>query len=190
MARSCSYGALSPDRFGSTDDDRSAFGARARRCEQLLRVLRACLNPALEGRPVVVLSNNDGCVVARSNEVKALGVKMAAPWFMLHELAERHQIIAYSSNYTLYDDMSRRVMTILADMAPRQERWRAFKIPKTDKERTVLLYPPAQAALRVLIADAEKRNALDLEVWLNRHESRTRPAVADSEDASAENARQ
>lgn len=75
----------------------------------------------LLGRPVVVLSNNDGCVVARSNEVKALGVKIGAPWHQLKGLAREHSIVALSSNYTLYGDMSRRVMTILADLAPRQE---------------------------------------------------------------------
>jgi len=75
----------------------------------------------LIGKPVVVLSNNDGCVVARSPEVKALGVKMGAPWFKLRALANEHGIVALSSNYVLYGDMSRRVMTILADMAPRQE---------------------------------------------------------------------
>ncbi|MFZ4702914.1 MAG: Y-family DNA polymerase [Candidatus Methylumidiphilus sp.] len=78
-------------------------------------------DPALEGRPVVVLSNNDGCCVARSNEVKALGVKMGAPWFQLEDLAKRHGIIARSSNYTLYADMSNRVMGILAGFSPRQE---------------------------------------------------------------------
>jgi len=75
----------------------------------------------LIGRPVVVLSNNDGCVVARSNEVKALGVKMGVPWHQLRELVDQHGIVGLSSNYTLYGDMSRRVMTILADMAPLQE---------------------------------------------------------------------
>ncbi len=56
-------------------------------------------NPALEGKPVVVLSNNDGCAVARSNEVKALGVPMAEPWFKIKDLAKQHGIIAFSSNY-------------------------------------------------------------------------------------------
>lgn len=78
-------------------------------------------DPALEGRPVVVLSNNDGCCVARSNEVKALGVKMGTPWFQLQDLAKRHGIIARSSNYTLYADMSNRVMGILAGFSPHQE---------------------------------------------------------------------
>lgn len=78
-------------------------------------------NPKLEGKPVVVLSNNDGCAVARSNEVKALGVRMAQPWFQLKDLARKHGIIAYSSNYTLYADMSSRVMNILSTFSPDQE---------------------------------------------------------------------
>ena len=78
-------------------------------------------NPKLEGRPVVVLSNNDGCAVARSNEVKALGVKMGQPWFQLKDLAKKHGIIAYSSNYALYADMSNRVMSILSMFSPEQE---------------------------------------------------------------------
>jgi len=78
-------------------------------------------NPKLEGKPVVVLSNNDGCVVARSNEVKALGVKMGEPWFKLKDLARRHRIIAQSSNYTLYADMSNRMMAILGSYSPHQE---------------------------------------------------------------------
>lgn len=78
-------------------------------------------NPKLEGRPLVVLSNNDGCAVARSNEAKALGVKMGAPWFQMKDLAKQHGIIALSSNYTLYGDMSDRVMTILRGYSPSVE---------------------------------------------------------------------
>ncbi len=78
-------------------------------------------NPALENCPVVVLSNNDGCCVSRSNQAKALGVKMTQPWFQLKDLAARHGLSAYSSNYTLYADLSNRVMTLLAGMCPDQE---------------------------------------------------------------------
>lgn len=78
-------------------------------------------SPGLENRPVVVLSNNDGCAVARSNEVKALGVPMGAPWFKLKDLARQHGIVALSSNYTLYADMSNRVMNILRDFSPHIE---------------------------------------------------------------------
>lgn len=75
-------------------------------------------NPRLANVPVVVLSNNDGCAVARSNEVKALGVKMGAPWFLMKELARQHGIVALSSNYTLYGDMSNRVVSILREFSP------------------------------------------------------------------------
>ncbi len=78
-------------------------------------------NPRLEGRCVVVLSNNDGCVVARSGEVKALGIAMGGPWFKLKDLARQHSIIALSSNYALYADMSNRVMSVLSDFSSRQE---------------------------------------------------------------------
>jgi DNA polymerase V len=78
-------------------------------------------NPRLEGVPVVVLSNNDGCAVARSGEVKALGIKMGEPWFKMKDIAKKHGIVAYSSNYTLYGDLSARVMSILSNFSPNQE---------------------------------------------------------------------
>ncbi len=77
--------------------------------------------PQLEKTPMVVLSNNDGCAVARSNEVKALGVKMGAPWFQMKDLAQQHGILACSSNYTLYHDMSQRVVQILRQFTPHLE---------------------------------------------------------------------
>lgn len=83
-------------------------------CERVFR-------PDLRYTPLVVLSNNDGCVVSRSNEAKALGVKMGQPWFEAQALAETHGILALSSNYALYADMSNRVMRILSDFSPRQE---------------------------------------------------------------------
>jgi DNA polymerase V len=78
-------------------------------------------NPKLEGVPVIVLSNNDGVAVARSAEARALGVNMAEPWFKFEKLAKKHGIIALSSNYTLYGDMSARVMSILSTFSPKQE---------------------------------------------------------------------
>lgn len=83
-------------------------------CEKLFR-------PDLKHRPVVVLSNNDGCVVARSKEVKQLGIKMGVPFFKLREEIERHGIVAFSSNYALYADISNRVMTTLEELAPNIE---------------------------------------------------------------------
>ena len=75
-------------------------------------------NPRLAGVPVVVLSNNDGCAVSRSSEAKQLGAKMAAPWFQMQDLARRHCIVALSSNFALYGDMSNRVVSILQGFTP------------------------------------------------------------------------
>jgi DNA polymerase V len=83
-------------------------------CERIFR-------PDLARVPIVILSNNDGCVVARSSEVKALGIKMGQPWFECKALAEAHGILALSSNYALYADMSNRVMTILQGFSPHCE---------------------------------------------------------------------
>jgi DNA polymerase V len=78
-------------------------------------------NPKLEGKPVVVLSNNDGCVVSRSNEAKALGIKMGAPVFELSGIIKRYDVRVFSSNYALYGDMSQRVMETLSGFAENVE---------------------------------------------------------------------
>nr|WP_255434185.1 translesion error-prone DNA polymerase V subunit UmuC [Pantoea sp. WMus005] len=83
-------------------------------CETVFR-------PDLRGKPVVVLSNNDGCVIARSAEAKKAGIKMGAPYFKMREELTRHAVHVFSSNYALYADMSHRVMTILEEMAPSVE---------------------------------------------------------------------
>ena len=78
-------------------------------------------DPKLEDRPVVVLSNNDGCAVARSDEAKALGIKMGTPHFQIRDLLAEHNGVALSSNYTLYADMSRRMMEVVGHYSPEQE---------------------------------------------------------------------
>lgn len=77
--------------------------------------------PGLRDVPVLVLSNNDGCVIARSNEVRALGIKMGQPFFEVKDLCRRHKVRVFSSNYALYGDMSRRVMSILEESWPEIE---------------------------------------------------------------------
>lgn len=77
--------------------------------------------PDLKGRPVVVLSNNDGCVIARSAEAKAVGVKMGDPFFRQRDLFRRYGVVCFSSNYELYADMSNRVMTTLEEISPHCE---------------------------------------------------------------------
>ena len=83
-------------------------------CERVFR-------PSLIGQPVVILSNNDGCVIARSNEAKALGIPMGAPAFQNRELFKKNFVNVFSSNYELYGDMSRRVMNTLANFSPEIE---------------------------------------------------------------------
>ena len=78
-------------------------------------------DPSLEGKPVAVLSNNDGCLVSRSNEVKALNIPMGAPGFKHEALIRKHGGTLLSSNYALYADMSSRVMRVLEDFSPELE---------------------------------------------------------------------
>jgi len=76
---------------------------------------------ALVGRPVVVLSNNDGNIIARTNEAKALGIEMGTPAFKIRDLIKQHDVIVRSSNYELYGDMSARVMDCLSDFTDELE---------------------------------------------------------------------
>ena len=77
--------------------------------------------PDLRNKPVVVLSNNDGCIIARSNEAKALGLKMGDPFFKVRDILDREGVAVFSSNYNLYGDMSRRVMSLLSQYTPHLE---------------------------------------------------------------------
>ena len=90
-------------------------------CNNFYASCERVFNPSLVGKPVVILSNNDGCVIARSNEAKAVGVPMGAPAFEYRYLFERQGVAVFSANFALYGDMSKRVMTILSDYAPTQE---------------------------------------------------------------------
>ncbi|MCG8158978.1 translesion error-prone DNA polymerase V subunit UmuC [Brenneria goodwinii] len=83
-------------------------------CETVFR-------PDLQGKPVVVVSNNDGCIISRSAEAKALGIKMGAPYFKIKDDLRRHQVAVFSSNYALYADLSHRVMLTLMEIAPSVE---------------------------------------------------------------------
>lgn len=89
-------------------------------CERLFQ-------PGLREKPIVVLSNNDGCVIARSNEAKALGIAMGVPFHQVRGLCQRHQVKVFSSNYTLYGDMSQRVMTVI------EQNWPAVEIYSIDE---------------------------------------------------------
>lgn len=90
-------------------------------CNNFYASCERVFNPLLNGRPVVVLSNNDGCVIARSAEAKALGIPMGEPAYKLKALIEANQVAVFSSNYVLYGDMSHRVMNTIAQFAPDME---------------------------------------------------------------------
>ena len=90
-------------------------------CNNFYASCERVFQPRLRGKPVVVLSNNDGCVIARSNAAKALGVEMGAPWHLCRESFRKTGVVVRSSNYTLYGDMSARVMRVLSNFTPNLE---------------------------------------------------------------------
>ena len=83
--------------------------------------VESVFRPSLRGKPVCVLSNNDGCAISRSEEAKALGIKMGAPWFKIASMVESHGLVGLSANFTLYGDMSNRMMSLAAGFGPTQE---------------------------------------------------------------------
>lgn len=87
-------------------------------CNNFFCSCERVFHPGLRNKPVVVLSNNDGCIIARSNEVKAMGIKMGTPLFKVRDFLEKNGVAVFSSNFNLYGDMSRRVMSILAGFTP------------------------------------------------------------------------
>lgn len=90
-------------------------------CNSFYASCERVFDPSLRGKPVVVLSNNDGCIVALSPEAKAIGIKMGTPIFQVHEQVKRYGVAVFSSNYALYGDMSARVMQILGEFSPEIE---------------------------------------------------------------------
>ena len=85
-------------------------------CNNFFVSCERVFNPALNNRPVVVLSNNDGCVISRSNEAKALGIKMGVPFYQIKDLVKQYNMGVYSTNFTLYGDMSDRIMNTLRNL--------------------------------------------------------------------------
>lgn len=122
-------------------------------CNNFYASCEKLFNPTLRDRPVVVLSNNDGCVVARSAEVKALGIPMGVPWFKIQQEAKRYGIVAFSSNYELYGDLSNRVVEVLSAFSPNIE---VYSIDESFLELTGferLGYQAYGAEIRQRVAD-------------------------------------
>lgn len=87
-------------------------------CNNFYASCECVFHPELRGKPIVILSNNDGCIVARNNEAKALGIKGGLPYYQVRDQLEEQGVAVFSSNYTLYGDMSKRVMHLLSDFCP------------------------------------------------------------------------
>ena len=87
-------------------------------CNNFYASCERVFNPSLEGKPVIVFSNNDGCVIARSDEAKALGIEMGTPAFMREDYFEENRVHVFSSNYALYGSLSERVIKILKTFTP------------------------------------------------------------------------
>ena len=83
-------------------------------CNNFYASCERVFNPKIENLPVIVLSNNDGCVIARSNEAKLLGIKMGSPVFKIKKIIDKNNVQVFSTNFSLYGDMSKRVMNILS----------------------------------------------------------------------------
>ncbi len=131
--------------------------------------------PKMENVPMVVLSNNDGCAVARCAQVKALGVKMGTPWFQMQELAKKHGIAAYSSNYTLYGDMSSRVVEVLKKFTPSLE---VYSIDESFLAIETVLQQHADPASLGHIIKQEVKDATGLPVCVGIGASKTLAKLA------------
>lgn len=132
-------------------------------CNNFYASCERVFEPRLEGRPIIVLSNNDGCVVARSNESKAIGIPMGAPVHECKDLIRQYGVVVRSSNYALYGDMSRRVMNILSEYSPNQE---VYSIDESFLDFTGMPKPLELAArLRV---DVRKRTGIPVAVGIGR----------------------
>ena len=130
-------------------------------CNNFYASCERVFKPHLEGKPIVILSNNDGCIVARSNEAKALGIPMGAPLHLWKEKMQQHHVHVFSSNYALYGDLSRRVMQLLARYSPHQE---IYSIDESFLDFTGMPHPVANAM--TLRHDIHKRTGIPVAVGI------------------------
>ncbi|MDO8417559.1 MAG: Y-family DNA polymerase [Agitococcus sp.] len=130
-------------------------------CNNFYASCERVFKPYLEGKPIVILSNNDGCIVARSNEAKALGIPMGAPLHLWKEKMQQHHVHVFSSNYALYGDLSRRVMRLLARYSPHQE---IYSIDESFLDFTGMPNPIAHAM--TLRHDIRKRTGIPVAVGI------------------------
>jgi len=130
-------------------------------CNNFYASCERAFNPSLIGRPVVVLSNNDGCIIARSAEAKALGISMAKPYFQSEPLIKKHGVAVFSSNYALYGDMSARVMSTLGQFSPDME---MYSIDEAFLDLTG--FPEVEAYARTIRATVRQWTGIPVSIGL------------------------
>ena len=134
-------------------------------CNNFYASCERAFNPRLAGRPVVVLSNNDGCVIARSNEAKALNIAMGAPYHEVEKLCRKERVAVFSSNYELYGDMSRRVMRVLRGWASRIE---VYSIDEAFLDVTDIPFPQLESELAALRERVRKWTGIPVSIGVGR----------------------
>lgn len=125
-------------------------------CERVFR-------PDLQGKPIIVLSNNDGCVVARSNEAKALGIGMGDPFFKIRDVVESHKVAVFSGNMALYGDLSQRVRAVLREFAPEIE---VYSIDECFLDLRGMAIPDLEAYARQISATCLRYTAIPVSVGI------------------------
>ena len=132
-------------------------------CNNFFVSCERVFHPELNGRPVIVLSNNDGCAVARSNEAKALGIKMGDPYFKIRGIIEKYGVRVFSSNFALYGDMSARVHKVLRTFAPSVEQ---YSIDEAFLDLRGMQIPDPDAFAKHLSAECRRLTAIPVSVGI------------------------
>ena len=132
-------------------------------CNNFFVSCERVFHPDLNGRPVIVLSNNDGCAVARSNEAKALGIKMGDPYFKIRGIIEKYGVRVFSSNFALYGDMSARVQQVLRDFAPAVEQ---YSIDEAFLDLRGMTIPAPDAFAKRISAECRRLTAIPVSVGI------------------------
>ncbi len=132
-------------------------------CNNFFVSCERVFHPELNGRPVIVLSNNDGCAVARSNEAKALGIKMGDPYFKIRSIIERYNVSVFSSNFALYGDMSGRVHQVLRQFAPSVEQ---YSIDEAFLDLRGMNIPDPDAFAKQISAECRRLTAIPVSVGI------------------------
>ena len=132
-------------------------------CNNFFASCERAFRPDLNGRPVIVLSNNDGCAVARSNEAKALGIKMGDPYFKIRGIVEKYGVAVFSSNFALYGDMSARVQQVLRQFAPAVEQ---YSIDEAFLDLRGMNLPDPDAFAKRISAECRRQTAIPVSVGI------------------------